>query len=283
MPQDNDIVATASNSGTVYLYKLTDPFEEPDNELSYYEKLEFHTENGYGLAWNPSVKGSLLTSTDDSKVALWDINSPSSPKSTYTDSSDIVNDVAWHQIAPTNFGSASEDKNFYYYDTRSSSEPILKYEIHEEPINTLAFSGEHVLATGSTDKNVVLSDLRYLKRRLHTLVGHGGPVSTLQWAPFDTQGRILASSGSDDRRVIVWDISRIGEEQSQEDAEDGAPELIFMHGGHTSSISDFSWGPANGAQWLAGTVSEDNIVQIWQPALASLGIANVEIDENDLE
>ena len=37
--------------------------------------------------------------------------------------------------------------------------------------------------------------------------------------------QILASSGSD-RRVNIWDLGRIGAEQTPEDAEDGPPELL---------------------------------------------------------
>ena len=40
-----------------------------------------------------------------------------------------------------------------------------------------------------------------------------------------------------DRRLHVWDLSKIGEEQTAEDAEDGPPELLFIHGGHTAKIS----------------------------------------------
>lgn len=42
---------------------------------------------------------------------------------------------------------------------------------------------------------------------------------------------ILASRGTD-QRLNVWDLSKIGEEQSLEDADDGPPELLFIHGGH---------------------------------------------------
>ena len=57
---------------------------------------------------------------------------------------------------------------------------------------------------------------------------------------------------------------RIGDEQSPEDAEDGPPELLFIHGGHTSKISDFAW---NGNDdWVMASVAEDNILQIWQMA-----------------
>ncbi|RXM91067.1 Histone-binding protein RBBP4 [Acipenser ruthenus] len=56
--------------------------------------------------------------------------------------------------------------------------------------------------------------------------------------------------------------SKIGEEQSPEDAEDGPPELLFIHGGHTAKISDFSWNPNE--PWVICSVSEDNIMQVWQ-------------------
>lgn len=67
---------------------------------------------------------------------------------------------------------------------------------------------------------------------------------------------------------------RIDEEQTPEDAEDGPPELLFIHGGHTSKISDFSWNPCE--DWVIASVAEDNILQIWQMA------ENIYHDEDDL-
>lgn len=69
-------------------------------------------------------------------------------------------------------------------------------------------------------------------------------------------------------------FSRIDAEQTPEDAEDGPPELLFIHGGHTSKISDFSWNPCE--DWVIASVAEDNILQIWQMA------ENIYHDEDDL-
>lgn len=55
----------------------------------------------------------------------------------------------------------------------------------------------------------------------------------MQWSPHNET--ILASSGTD-RRLHVWDLSKIGEEQTPEDAEDGPAELLFIHGGHTAKV-----------------------------------------------
>jgi len=90
---------------------------------------------------------------------------------------------------------------------------------------------------------------------------------------------------------MLWDLSKIGEEQTQEDAEDGPPELLvshllfslcsyteviqFIHGGHTSKISDFSWNPNE--PWVIGSAAEDNILQVWQMASDLLGDDDEEI------
>eukprot|EP00955_Chlamydomonas_euryale_P034052 349682-Chlamydomonas_euryale.AAC.5 len=59
---------------------------------------------------------------------------------------------------------------------------------------------------------------------------------------------------------MVWDLSRIGDEQSADEAEDGPPELLFIHGGHTSKVSDFAWSPND--DWVVASVAEDNILQV---------------------
>jgi hypothetical protein len=48
--------------------------------------------------------------------------------------------------------------------------------------------------------------------------------------------------------------------QTPEDAEDGPPELLFIHSGHTSKISDFSWNSND--DWVVASVAEDNILQV---------------------
>ena len=59
-------------------------------------------------------------------------------------------------------------------------------------------------------------------------------------------------------------MDRIGADQSAEDAEDGPPELLFIHGGHTSKISDMSWNTED--EWMVASVSDDNILQVWTMA-----------------
>ena len=143
--------------------------------------------------------------------------------------------------------------------------------------------------------------MRNLKEKLHAFEYHTSEIFQVQWNPHNET--ILASSGTD-RRLHIWDLSKIGDEQSAEDADDGPPELLvrslchegmgclvraapwehavgfppypwhallephplftlqFIHGGHTSKVSDFAWNPNE--PWVVSSVSEDNVMQVWQ-------------------
>lgn len=61
-----------------------------------------------------------------------------------------------------------------------------------------------------------------------------------------------------------FQIYRIGEEQSSEDAEDGPPELLFIHGGHTGKVMDFSWNLAEDG--VIASVDDTGLLQIWKMA-----------------
>jgi len=176
-----------------------------------------------------------------------------------------VQDVQWHAHNEQMFGSVGDDKQLLIWDLREAADVTSSAvpDAHSMDINCLSFSpyDPFLLATGSSDTTVKLWDTRNLKSCLHELTGHTKEVYQVQWAPFNAT--ILGSCGAD-RRVHIWDISRIGEEQSAEDAEDGPPELLFIHGGHTSKVSDFSFNARD--EWAVMSVSEDNIMQMWQMA-----------------
>jgi len=120
--------------------------------------------------------------------------------------------------------------------------------------------------------------MRNLKAKLHSFQGHTDEIFQVQWSP--SNETIVASSGSD-RRLNIWDLSRIGEQQPTEDAADGPPELLFIHGGHTNKISDFAWNPNE--PWVIASVAEDNIIQIWQMAENIYNDDGEDVPEAELE
>ena len=65
--------------------------------------------------------------------------------------------------------------------------------------------------------------MRNLNNKLHTLQSHAEEVVQLAWSPF--HDAVLATA-SNDRRICVWDLARIADEQSPQEAKDGPPELL---------------------------------------------------------
>eukprot|EP00026_Physarum_polycephalum_P009356 Phypoly_transcript_09477.p1 GENE.Phypoly_transcript_09477~~Phypoly_transcript_09477.p1 ORF type:complete len:444 (+),score=86.28 Phypoly_transcript_09477:166-1332(+) len=269
MPQNPTIIATKTVTSDVFLFDYTRHPSKPsaDGKCNPNAILKGHTKEGYGIDWNPSREGHLLSASDDKTICLWDIhdakaNTTIEAKQIFRGHKEVVEDVAWHCSHADYFASAGDDKKLMIWDVRTNADP-LQVEAHAGEVNCVAFNPfcEFLLATGSADKTVALWDMRNLDAKLHSFVSHTDEVFQVQWSPHHET--VLASCGSD-RRVNVWDLSRIGDEQTAEDAEDGPPELLFIHGGHTSKISDFSWN--YNEPWVLASVAEDNIIQVWQMA-----------------
>ena len=64
----------------------------------------------------------------------------------------------------------------------------------------------------------------------------------------------------------------------------GAPtDLIhsmFMHGGHTNHMSDFSWNLND--PWVVCSAAEDNLIQVWKVANAIIGKDGEEVPADEL-
>ncbi|KAJ3693146.1 hypothetical protein LUZ60_012241 [Juncus effusus] len=259
MPQNANRVATKTCQSEVNLFNLEG--EEGGVEMV----LEGHENEGYGLSWSGLKEGNLLSGSYDAKICLWDLGTSKGEKVLHAQQvfdahEEAVEDVEWHVKDANIFGSVGDDHKLMIWDLRSDK-PQHSIVAHKNEVNSLSFNpfNEWILATASKDTLVNLFDMRKLNTSLHTFASHTDEVFQVEWSPHHET--ILASSSAD-KRINIWDLSRIGDEQAEEDAEDGPPELLFVHGGHTDKISEFSWNPCE--KWVIASVAEDNILQIWQ-------------------
>ncbi|KJX99638.1 histone acetyltransferase type B subunit 2 like protein [Zymoseptoria brevis] len=274
-PQNPNIIATFSPSGNVYVWDRTKHSSVPDASgiPKPQATLTGHKGEGFALEWNPFVEGQLLSGGEDETVCLWEVqrdftrdNPTISPARRFTQHSGFVNDVQYHpQHGKHLFGSVSDDLSMCLMDTRgkSDSKPAIVFkDAHTDAINTLSFHPKHdkLFATGSHDKTIGIFDLRFPNHgKIHSLEGHKDTITKVEWHPTDSG---IIASASNDRRIIFWDISKAGAEQTPEDAEDGPPEMLFMHGGHTNHPSDFSWNKND--PWVMCSAGEDNLIQCWR-------------------
>lgn len=274
-PLDPRLVASLAPSGETFVFDRDAlPSFSSDHMCRPLLRLKYHTKESWGLAWSPSTRSQLLTGSEDTTIAVWDLSSPSLPQNVLKHHTAIVNDVQYSLKNSNLFGSASEDASMKLYDFRDLREPVLSFEeIHSRAFNSLSFNhfNEYIIASGCADDTVGLWDIRNTSKAVHSLSGHASDVSHVAWSPHDES--VLASAGYD-RRVNLWDLSLVDTPQTAEEEQEGPPELVFIHGGHTNRISDLSWHPT--IPWTLATVSEDNICQVWK---AAAGVVEREIAE----
>ncbi|KAF8240796.1 WD40 repeat-like protein [Tricholoma matsutake] len=290
MPQNPDLIATKAVTGEVLIFDRTKHSSEPERGGACKPDIRLvgQTREGFGLAWSPTKTAQVLGASEDMTVCHWDINSYSKAKTTvepvhiYKGHSSIVGDVDWHATHENIFASVGDDKMLLIWDTRAPTEVKSKVRAHEQEILAVAFSpaAEHLLVTGSADKTAALHDMRTPGKKLHVFESHTDEVLHLAWSPHNPT---IFASASSDRRINIWDLSLIGQEQTPDDQEDGPPELLFVHGGHTSRPTDFSWAPGEEENWTVASASEDNIVMVWQPTMRVWAGDEVKVDEKELE
>lgn len=290
MPQNPDLIATKAVSGEVLVFDRTKHSSEPERGgvCKPDIRLVGQHKEGFGLAWNPVKAGHVLGASEDTTVCHWDINSYTKTKTTieptnvFHGHTSVVGDVDWHATQENTFASVGDDKMLMIWDTRTASEPATKIQAHDREILAVAFSPavDHLCVTGSADRTIILHDLRSPAKRLHTFESHLDEVMHVSWSPHNPT---IFASASSDRRINVWDLSLIGVEQTPDDQEDGPPELLFVHGGHTARPTDFCWAPGESEAWTVASTSEDNVIMVWQPTMHVWAGDEVKVDEKELE
>ncbi|XP_075705634.1 histone-binding protein RBBP4-like [Rhinoderma darwinii] len=152
-------------SSTFLLLRIRKPFShciDPSGECNPDLRLRGHQKEGYGLSWNPNLSGNLLSASDDHTICLWDISAVPKEgkvvdaKTIFTGHTAVVEDVSWHLLHESLFGSVADDQKLMIWDTRSNntSKPSHSVDAHTAEVNCLSFNpySEFILATGSADK-----------------------------------------------------------------------------------------------------------------------------------
>lgn len=255
----SNIIAVRSDSKDVFIINCAKHLN-PERTFVPDKTLSGHEMGGYGLSWNYNSRNILATSGDDGLVCVFDIGKNTVSK--HTGHVGIVCDCSFSFFNSKILYSCGDDRNIVIWDLRKDKSEKIE-NAHTQEVNAIGCSAleDNVLCTGSKDASVKVWDMRMTKKAVFTLLSHKKDIFQVQFSPHFSN--ILASAGKD-RRVCVWDLDRIGTVQNAEEKEEGPPELLFLHGGHTDTVVDLAFNPIE--PWEIASVAEDNIIQLWQIA-----------------
>ena len=264
-PLKEGLLLSGSEDCTVCLWDIQNSTSDAGGRVPAQSIFKGHTDVVEDVDWHSKDPNIMVSVGDDATIRLWDLRQGASTAVVSKAHDSDINCVSWNPKNEFILATGSADKTVGIWDIRN-----LKQLSHRTNIGRTRPTKRlwHTILTLSLCfvRSFVHSFILHMhmytpNRRTHTLAGHHDQVYMVDWSPFNES---ILGSASADRRVGIWDLSRIGMEQSAEDAEDGPPELLFLHGGHTSKVSDFSWNAQ--APWTIASVSEDNVLQVWQMA-----------------
>jgi len=260
MRGNSSIIAVRTDLPEVAIYDYTKHASFP-KEAAPNMVLEGHTAGGYGLLWHPVKDGVLTTSGYDGLICTFDVASGPTPAGVIKEKEEI-NDISLSVFGEM-LAVGTEKAGTIIIDKRDGSRKVL--DSGETLCSQFSLDSPNVLATGSKDGSARVWDLRNERAPIHVLSVHKDEVVQVQWSPHFEH--VLATAGRD-RRVNVWDLSKAGEAQTEEEKEEGPPELLFVHGGHIDALADICWNPHE--PWEIASVGDDNTLQVWQ---LSAGVA----------
>ncbi|XP_078151925.1 WD-40 repeat-containing protein MSI4-like [Carex rostrata] len=289
LPQNNNIVATHTDSPDVFIWDLkAQPNRHPVERAAYSRPdaiLTGHRENAvFALAMCPT-EPFVLSGGKDKSVVLWSIQdtitslglsesrrSPNylAPRGVFKGHDAIVKDVQFCPSSAQEFCSISDDSFLILWDARSGNAPVVKVEKTHgaRELHCVDWNAQNMnlILTGSGDNTVCLFDRRFLTTGgealpIYMFEGHKAPVTSIQWCL--DRASVFASAG-EDGILNIWDYYKSENERAKTN-----PGLFFQHSGHRDAIMDFHWNPAE--PWTLVSITVDisstiggSTLQIWR-------------------
>jgi len=178
-------------------------------------------------------------------VYLWNAGNGEIQKLMSTSSEDdYVTSVSWIQDG-SYLGVGTNHNLVEIWDVESSKK-IRKLECHNARVSSIAWNN-HLLASGSKDGTIIISDVRIKEHRVSTLCGHEQEVCGLKW---NDDGLHLASGGNDNI-LNIWNISKERKDP------------IYHISDHSAAVKAIAWCPWQSNLLVSGGGSADRHLRFY--------------------
>lgn len=127
----------ASSGTSALVDSLIIPSSSPTKSLQF--RVKVHAADCNCLAFHPTNEYAILTGSDDTTIALWDMRNLSKEIRRYEQHhADGVLQVAWSPVAPSIFASSSADQHVFVWDLKSE-EVIFDHKGHDSRIPDISW------------------------------------------------------------------------------------------------------------------------------------------------
>ncbi|KAG0269309.1 substrate-specific activator of APC-dependent proteolysis [Actinomortierella ambigua] len=161
---------------------------------------------------------------------------------------DIVTSINW--ISPGTHLAVGTNRGLVQIWDVEAAKRVRSMKGHSSRVGVLAWS-DHILTSGSRDRNILHRDVRAPGQWQHRLIGHNGEVCGLKWNASGTQ----LASGGNDNRLLVW------EKQST------SPLYTFRD--HTAAVKAIDWSPHTAGLLASGGGTQDRHIRFWNTTIGT--------------
>ncbi|ELP92918.1 histone acetyltransferase type B subunit, putative [Entamoeba invadens IP1] len=251
MPQNRDVVVTSSSENQSFIYNTAD---------SLCEGVERKHGGGFGLSWSIVSPGTFCV-CENGNVYVYTINNENE-EIAMLNVHNSINDVCFKADADIIL-SVGEDSRAVLTDIRTKTTVSVFSETHSGDANACCFDqgNSYIFITGGGEDGFVrFWDTRKPNFELCHLFGAEKGINCCQLSTINLG---YVCSASKDNRVRIYDMSRVGEDQTSNDADDGGSEFLFQHNGHFNEVYDALWNP--NIPFVIGSAGEGREIQFWRP------------------
>jgi cell division cycle 20-like protein 1 (cofactor of APC complex) len=121
---------------------------------------------------------------------------------------------------------------------------IKSIQGHSGRIGAIAWK-ENIIASGSRDSHIMISDIRSRKPYEKKLEGHKQEICGLSFNSYDWN----LASGGNDNKVLVWDVAKSSE--------------VLRMSEHTAAVKALSWSTHQNGLLASGGGSTDKTIKLW--------------------
>lgn len=129
-----------ASSGTAELVQplFASTSASPSKSLQF--RVKVHSADCNSLAFHPVNEYAILTGSDDTTIALWDMRNLSKEVRRFENRHrDAVLQVAWSPLAPSVFASSSADQHVFVWDLKDNDGVIFDHRGHDSRIPDLSW------------------------------------------------------------------------------------------------------------------------------------------------